>query len=223
MRADTEALLSLRDGEPLDAASLRRLAGCEDSEREVQRLRDCRAALQALPAFDPPAHAWAGVQARLAQLDTQSAPRAAAPLLRRRWPSRAAWLPVAAALGLVALLWPLLAPERIASPAMVDDPVTHAPGLAADVTVRFAALQRQSHEFDELLHALGDPPELVSAGTALTLNGIEGGIALIDDRLNQLGTDAGADAERERLWQQRLELMNALLQLRLAQAQRYAF
>ncbi len=231
MRADTKTLLSLRDGEPIDAESLRRLAGCEDSQREIQRLHARRAALQALPVFDPPDSAWAAIQARLAATAPPPSPgtvRSSPPAPRGRWSPMtrraAAVLPVAAVLGLAVALWPLLAPERITAPSVIGDPAAPAPpALASDVTVRFAALQRQSLEFDELLHALGEPPELVSAGTALTLAEVEDRIALIDHRLNQLGPDAGDDVERERLWQQRLELMNALLQLRLVQAQRYAF
>ena len=55
MHPSTEDLLSVRDGEPLDALTSEAIAGSAEHANEVERLRRLRNALQALPDFDPPA------------------------------------------------------------------------------------------------------------------------------------------------------------------------
>ena len=63
MPARTEDLLSLRDGEPMDAALRARLEADPAYMAEVKRLRDVRDALRALPRIAPPARAWERVAA----------------------------------------------------------------------------------------------------------------------------------------------------------------
>src|SRR6185436_9623844 len=90
MHPSTEDLLSVRDGEPLDAA---RAAACECPEHapELDRLRRTRAALRALPELEPPPGVW------------QRAVEAERTHRRPLWPRALAGIGVAAAVATVAI------------------------------------------------------------------------------------------------------------------------
>src|SRR5262245_11808260 len=90
MHPSTEDLLSVRDGEPLDAEAA---TACELPEHapEIERLRRMRAALGALPELAPPPGVWQR---------TVEAERASR---RSGWPRAAAVVGVAAAVAAVAI------------------------------------------------------------------------------------------------------------------------
>lgn len=84
------------------------------------------------------------------------------------------------------------------------------------------ALMVESQALEEDLRALPNQPQLVRAGTAATIAGLEEQIAAIDFRLNE--DSIGMSHEQmEVYWRERVRLMNLLVQLRTAQAQRNAF
>lgn len=83
-------------------------------------------------------------------------------------------------------------------------------------------LQAQSQQIERELRALPDQPKVARAGTVATMSEIEDRIAAIDYQLNDPAAE-WADGEREIFWRERVRLMNLLLQLRYAQAQRAAF
>jgi hypothetical protein len=84
------------------------------------------------------------------------------------------------------------------------------------------ALMVESRELEEDLRALPGQPQLVRAGTAATIAGLEEQIAAIDYRLNQPSIRMSHE-QMELYWRERVRLMNLLVQLRAAQAQRNAF
>jgi hypothetical protein len=65
-------------------------------------------------------------------------------------------------------------------------------------------------------------PSLVRAGTAATIAELEDHIAAIDFTLNHPQLDLSSEQE-EIYWRERARLMNSLLSLRTAQAQRVSF
>ncbi|HSG63535.1 MAG TPA: hypothetical protein VLD39_00975, partial [Gammaproteobacteria bacterium] len=76
---------------------------------------------------------------------------------------------------------------------------------------------------ERAIDGLGYQPRVVRAGTAATISGLEDRIAWIDEQLTfarPLGLSA---AERRALYRQRVELLNALYQVRYADARRLAF
>jgi hypothetical protein len=84
------------------------------------------------------------------------------------------------------------------------------------------ALMVQSQEIERNLRALPGQPRMVRAGTAATIAELEDRIAAIDYRLNHPQYRL-TRVEAEIYWRERVRLMNSLLNLRTAQAQRMAF
>jgi hypothetical protein len=84
------------------------------------------------------------------------------------------------------------------------------------------ALMVQSQQIERSLRALPGQPSLVRASTAATISDLEDHIAAIDYVLNH--PDAQLNAEQTEIyWRERVRLMNSLLSLRTAQAQRMSF
>jgi len=84
------------------------------------------------------------------------------------------------------------------------------------------ALMVQSQQIERDLRALPVQPSLMQASTAATIAQIEDRIAEIDYRLNHPQVRMNP-AQTEIYWRERVRLMNSLLSLRTAQAQRMAF
>ena len=84
------------------------------------------------------------------------------------------------------------------------------------------ALMVQSQQIERNLRALPGQPSLVRASTAVTISDLEDHIAAIDYLLNH--PDAQLSPEQTEIyWRERVRLMNSLLSLRTAQAQRTSF
>ncbi len=102
-----------------------------------------------------------------------------------------------------------------------DEPgyVTPYPRLAQDPTNGLQPLMVRSAQLEQNLRALPAEPSVVRAGTAATIIELEDRIAAIDYQLSD--PDAGlTPAETEIFWRERVRLMESLVQLRYAQAQR---
>ncbi len=84
------------------------------------------------------------------------------------------------------------------------------------------ALMVRSQQIERSLRALPGQPSLVRASTAATISDLEDHIAAIDYMLNH--PDAQLNPEQRKIyWRERVRLMNSLLSLRTAQAQRTSF
>lgn len=84
------------------------------------------------------------------------------------------------------------------------------------------ALMVRSQQIERNLRALPEQPSVVRASTAATISELEDQVAAIDYVLNH--PDLQLNPEQQELyWRERVRLMNSLLQLRAAQAQRMAF
>ena len=83
-------------------------------------------------------------------------------------------------------------------------------------------LQAYSRRLESDLRALPAEPRVARAGTVATMSEIEDRIAAIDYQLNDPSAQM-TDGDREIFWRERVRLIELLLQLRYAQAQRAAF
>ena len=83
-------------------------------------------------------------------------------------------------------------------------------------------LMVQSRQIESDLRAMPAEPRVTRAGTIATISDIESRIAGIDYQLNDPEVHM-TSGDREIFWRERVRLMNLLLQLRYAQAQRAAF
>ena len=83
-------------------------------------------------------------------------------------------------------------------------------------------LMVQSRRLESDLRSLPDEPRVMRASTVATISDLEDRIAAIDYQLNDPDVKMTSD-DRTLFWRERVRLMNSLLQLRYAQAQRAAF
>ena len=175
------------------------------------------------------------LQARLRELPDTVPPRAvwhrieeqarAEGLLSGSWRrERVKWLAgagIAAAVALVALRLPFLPGPVVEEPVFGTEPplveVQNNNGLRA-----VNALMVQSRRLEKDLRALPSQPSVMRAGTAATLSELEDRIAAIDYRLNHSANSLTPE-QAEIYWRERVRLMDSLLRLRYAQAQRLSF
>jgi len=106
------------------------------------------------------------------------------------------------------------------------DPLPTEPPISAQTeSLQLTALQAlmvQSRQLESDLRALPEEPRVMRASTVATISDIEDAITAIDYQLNDAGVQMTAD-DTELFWRERVRLMNLLVQLRYAQAQRTAF
>jgi hypothetical protein len=95
------------------------------------------------------------------------------------------------------------------------------PTNTSDIS-NLARLQSYSRKLESDLRALPAEPRVARAGTVATMSEIEDRIAAIDYQLNDPSAQM-TDGDREIFWRERVRLIELLLQLRYAQAQRAAF
>jgi hypothetical protein len=175
------------------------------------------------------------LQARLGELQDTVPPREvwqrieaqarAEGLFRRRVGEGAKWFAgagIAAAVVLAVLNIPLAPPAVDAGIESFD--ATPPPSVATTNAVPpdLNALMVQSQQIERDLRALPVQPSLMQAGTAATIAQIEDRIAEIDYWLNDPQVRMNP-VQTEIYWRERVRLMNSLLSLRRAQAQRMAF
>ena len=80
----------------------------------------------------------------------------------------------------------------------------------------------QSQQLERDLRALPNQPHVMRAGTVATISELEDRIAAIDSRLNY--SENGLTPEQAEIyWRERVRLMDSLVRLRYAQAQRMSF
>jgi hypothetical protein len=208
MHAGIDDLLKLRDGERAPAA-LAHVRDCARCRAELARLDNLRAELRELPSTVEPPERWGAIRAALSNRSEEVMPS-----------RRPGWLvPVAsAALVLVAVLFTLNSrrPEAIPQSETLATTATPAPDSRR-------ALVAESQRLESLLASLPNQPRLTRAQTALTVADLEDRIQWVDYRLN-LANEAGlADEPAEKLWRERVDLLNSLVAVRYAEARTVAF
>jgi hypothetical protein len=220
MHPSTEDLLSVRDGEPLDARTSEAIADSATHANEVERLRRMQSALQALSDLDPPVGAWKAIAA--AERET----RLRSTVMMRR----IAGTGIAAAVALAGILY-LGSVERVPEvaatpPQAPNGTVGEAPTGPEDLVLRgrvvpasYSALVQESARLDRVLGQMPYQRPLMSGATASTIAGLEDRIAFIDEQLTYGSARGQPQPQRAALWGERVELMNALVHVRYAQAQ----
>jgi len=224
MRARTEDLLTLRDGEPIDAALRDRLLADPDNRREIERLARVAEDLRNLPTIEPPPNLWPRIAAEAASRPAGH---------RRRHAAGLAGAVVAAATLFAAVViapWQR-SPKDLGTdpPAPPSAPVAEsragaASGTAASAdtgtraqTPDYAPLVAESVRLERLLAELDRRPRMVNAGTAFTIANLEDHLVLLDEQLTYAEARDLDARYRRALWRERVDVMNALLHVRYAQ------
>lgn len=193
-----EQLIELRDGgsEPGLAQARTHLSQCEACAAELDRLHQRVARLRALPALRPPRNHWPAVAARRRKEHLQRRLR------------QGAWGGLAAAASLSGLL--VLRPMLNRSPA--EEAVTAA---------AIAEAQQRSAQLEQAINVFDPAARPIDGQTARVAQALEDRIAELDQRIQAVElapARAVEDSERLGLWQQRVGLMDALMDVHLTSA-----
>jgi len=205
MHASIDHLLSLRDGQPVDAATKAHVDQCARCLAELRKLRETQAKLQSLPQLDAPS-SFQEIQRAMAR-------PAAGP--RRILSAR-----VVAALAFVTLtaIFFVALRDSTRTPVAEHKPVEQqTPAIDIIETARVPELVARSQQLEGLLQKLPDRPRIERVSTAAMIDTIEERIQWLDFQLSD-ARDSGLNEEQtRRLWRERVELMDSLVKVRYAE------
>lgn len=204
MHASIEQLLRFRDGDGPTASVRAHIGRCHICQERLTRLRVLGKELRALPELSPPEAHWERIRGGLS---------------RQRNPARTTAQRVMEGLGLAALAAIVVFSLGLIRHAIESTEPGPAGRTAETDSAALASLVAESRRKEALLRLLPEPPAVVRAGTAATIEELQRGIALVDYQLshrNELGLTV---PESRRLWQQRVDLLSSLANLRYVEAQ----
>lgn len=204
MHVRIDQLLSLRDGEPVEAEVTFHLESCASCAAEFGRLRRMQQQMHALPMFEPPANALAQINARMAG----------------RTGHRHRRLAVAAVIGAAVVTTALLVWRLDAGHARTPVAITPAAQPESPVTPTIDHLVAQSRELDEMLERLPERPAVERVAMAATIDSIEQRVQWLDQQLSY-APDTGLNEDQTyRLWRERVDLMDSLVKVRYVEGGR---
>jgi len=203
-------LLSVRDGEPVATGVARHIERCNPCTQEIARLRGVQAELCALPLLDAPAYDPHALRQRLQRREHR--------MRTYRYASAAAIASVAVlALFLVTTVNGTREPVAVTA---VQSPAT--PISRAEIEPNLSALVIRSQDLESRLQRLPKRPHVERASTSVTIDSLQNRIQWVDYQLS-VASDVGmSHRQATRLWQDRVQLMNSLVSVRYAEAQRTA-
>lgn len=175
------------------------------------RIEDSLRELGSLPEIEPPPELeQATLSAMAAAADVDSVrPAATATYFLKA----AAWV-VAVGLGAWLAIWATVIDE-----ASDDSSAVSAPSAEQ----AYFQLAEQAMQLEEMLALMPAPRRVMRADTASTIVGLEDRIALIDAELNWTEAVSAPPQYREALMRDRVEVMNALLNVRYAQSRAFVY
>ena len=177
------------------------------SVNELERLRH---GLGELPGTMPPRSVWQRIEEQARAEGLLTAPGINQ---RTKW---LAGVGIAAAVVLAVLRLPgALNPDSISG----GEEITSTPVYDAQ---SIDALMVRSQQLEHQLRAITYQPRMMRASTAATISNLEDRIAAIDYQLNHARVRM-SPVQRRLYWRERVRLMDSLVTLRYAQAQRSSF
>jgi len=205
MHASIDHLLSLRDGQPVDAATVAHVDQCARCLAELRKLRETQVKLQSLPQLDAPS-SFQEIQRAMAR--PANAPR------------RIVSARLVAALAFVTLtaIFFVALRDGTRTPVAEHKPVEQqTPAIDIIETARVPELVARSQQLKDLLQKLPDRPRIERVSTAAMIDTIEDRIQWLDFQLSD-ARDSGLNEEQtRRLWRERVELMDSLVKVRYAE------
>lgn len=206
MHARIDHLLSLRDGEPLDAVTAMHVEQCPSCSAQLRKLQQTRTQLQSLPQVD----------ARVSFEQIQCRARQAIAPARRTLSTR--WV---AAFALVTLsMIVLVAVRDDAGPSVAGGEPASEPARPVQTPAppaQVPELVAQSRQLEDLLQDLPERPRIERVSTAATIDTIEQRIQWLDFRLSEPPESGFSEEQARRLWRERVELMDSLVKVRYAE------
>jgi len=210
MHPRIDQLLSLRDGQPVDAATLEHAESCAVCAASLHRLTQRRHELQNLPPFDAPEIDYSLIRARAAK---------SAPAARKdgyQWSAVAAAIVAAVIAGFMAVDRDRDAPAvQVHHPASAPADV---PALEESQEPALAQLVERSRELDQLLQNMPRRPEVQRVSFAGTVDRLEQRVQWLDMQLSSAPDVAADEALSRRMWRERVDLMDSLVAVRYAES-----
>ena len=205
MHASIDHLLSLRDGQPVDAATVAHVDQCARCLAELRKLRETQVKLQSLPQLDAPS-SFQEIQRAMARPANS--------------PRRIVSARLVAALAFVTLtaIFFVALRDGTRTPVAEHKPVEQqTPAIDIIETARVPELVARSQQLEDLLQKLPDRPRIERVSTAAMIDTIEDRIQWLDFQLSD-ARDSGLNEEQtRRLWRERVELMDSLVKVRYAE------
>ena len=235
MHATIEQLLAIRDREPVAATLKQHVDLCLWCRERLDQFALARNQLNHLPEHSPWCDYWPDILARHEQARQSQQ--------HRRKLARYGGLGLAASALLASILFvyqandadhgkvtentPVVVLNDTAAPAVIiaGENVPQSEQLAPDITSTEAELDTlivHSARLEAVLHALPERPRVTRAGTSDLITELQDSVALLDYQLIVNTAELPEQASRQ-LWQQRVDLMNSLVNVRYAEAQQVAY
>lgn len=213
MHAHIDHLLSIRDGQPVEAGIAEHVAQCAACSAEVRRLALTREQLQALPQIDAAPEAWERIQSQM------SRPRASG------WQRRVAMIAASAAAVTLSIIAALAIREAFVREHAGSQSASSQGKAQSNSlnTTHVDELVAQSQQLEQLLQTLPERPRIERVSTAATIDTLEERIQWLDFRLSYAPDEELSDEQARRLWRERVELMGSLVKVRYAEAGRSSF
>jgi len=203
-------LLAARAGDATPAVR-HHLNGCAVCTAEADALAQRIAALRALPARRPPRDRWPVVRERVR-------------VARRRRLIRRGGVGLAAAAAFTLAAVGVHSLRQGSVTATPDSQVAAAPAQAPGVEV--ASLIQQSQSLEHQLRQYDPDGRVVNARTAGVIADLEGRIATVDAGISQASAaprTPSADQQLVNLWRDRVNLMDALVNVHVTRASYVGF
>jgi hypothetical protein len=204
MHARIDHLLSLRDGVPTETWVAGHVEQCSSCAAQLCRLEDMRSQLQGLAQLDAPASSWDAIQS---QLRSSSVPR---------WQRRVGYAAAAASLFVLGIVVTVIIRQHGITPPQAVIANQDVPQLSP--VTQMNELVSQSQHLDHLLQALPERPQVERVSTAATIDTIEQRIQWLDFQLSYAHEQGLNEQQAQRLWSERVELMDSLVKIRSAES-----
>jgi hypothetical protein len=209
MHATVHQLLSLRDGEPVDADAARHVEHCAICTSELARVGRVQQRMQSLASIEPPAQAWNQIAARMQVAESPQG-------------SRMPWaFAAAAAVAVVSgiLFRQFNVPvEAVPSVQLAPESEQQTPTVAS-----LDQLVAQSQELDQMLQYLPERPAVERVALAATIDTIEQRVQWLDQQLSYAPDTGLNEAQATELWRERVDLMDSLVKVRYAEGAPMSF
>lgn len=194
MHANLEQLIALKDGAAPREVS-EHVASCPECSAELERLQKVVEGLRSLPPVRPPSDLWPKIRAEMVRERRRKIFRLGA------W--AAVILAAAGLIGGLLLLGPKEKPgeQKAASPQQAAAPADIKPLIS------------ESQRLEGILRSCTRENVVMRGKTASTIAHLEDNIAIVDLQLSLLQGDAPDHDRLKRLWQQRVKLLQALVEV----------
>jgi hypothetical protein len=191
MHPSRDDLVDLLDGGGTPEAA-QHVASCPSCGRELEEIRGMASALRDLPPYRPPADGWSALRREL----------------DRKPPT--GWLPIAVgALLLVLLSASFVVLVRQAPPQESASAISEKQAIKEKIE----PLKARSRTLEGALATYKNRSQVLSGRTAGTMAYLEDGLAIVDLQLSLLQTPDAEPDKVLRLWEERVRLLTALIEL----------